>query len=774
MPDKFQETGHRQTTYQRPNQSWVCGHVGEGGAGCHLGPNPKGRCPGGVPCDGRLPGECLPRRQGDRWLCTRAETRGGNPCAEGPLPDGSCCRPVLPCQPRPSLRRQRGRVTLMVMLAAIGFAVLLLSRGTGPTGKGGDASLSPGALSAPHTQIAAECARCHSQMALTPDRITGLHQSAFQHRAVEDGRLCLACHQGIGGAQGQSAFLAHTLPEAALPPSKGSGGPGPDRILEAAARFVPPPMKSGEIACDLCHREHHGQEGSLTDLTNRQCQVCHQARFASFADGHPDFETLRYPYARRPRIVFDHFSHFETHFPDTADDDPAKLPAGYQTGEAHGKSKTCLACHVPDDETGLMTVLSYEVACGKCHDPDTRGGRRLPFLALPTLDAGSLDRWLATDAPGGARSSGTWVNPATTTDLPGPMLHLLSTVERQAWLSLRQEGLTLADLTKAKPARLANAETLVNGVKFLLHDLSRSGVTGKTGHLEMERRLVEAGLPGGASLVGGLPPDLFDRFRKRGEEAPWPALRAMLDEAAAARDGRFPPARPGAAATPAPPAVEPDPDDLALKDEVWARSGGWQEEGGTLYYRSTGHADPLLRAWLDATAANASEPVALLTLTDSLGFASGVNTSASGKCLMCHSIDEELDVAGDPVSLVVNWKAYGARSVPGLPDRRLTAFRHAPHVVFMDCRACHSIDPASEDTFAASYPGKKDKVYEEGWVKKADPSRFTANFSPLRKRDCAVCHTPQGAGDRCLECHRYHPAARDNASLETRHAIPSR
>lgn len=756
MSDRLQEISHRQTVYQRPAQGWVCGRTCEGEAGCHLGPGTGGRCLGGQPCEDRMPGECLPRRQGDRWHCSRPDVHGGEPCGQGPLPDGSCCRPIVPCQPRPSLRRVRGRMAWLVALLALGFGVLLLAGAFLAPGQSGATALSPGALSAPHTQIAAECARCHSQMELTPDRVAALHRSAFQHRSIQDGKLCLACHEGIGGQGSVAAFLPHTLPEAELPKAKSQASPTADYILEAASRFVPPALRSKEIACDNCHREHHGQAASLTDLSDRQCQICHQQRFASFAEGHPEFETLNYPHARRPRIYFNHFTHYETHFPDTAEDDPDKLPTGYVEEEAHVKSASCISCHSPDNETGRMTVTSYEQACSKCHEGDTRGGKRLPFLALPTVDTGSLDRWLAAEAPGGARSIGTWANPPETIDVPGPMLHLLTVEERQAWLSLKQENLTLADLTKASSARLANAETLVNGVKLLLHDLSKGGPGGKVGHLEMVRRYTEAGLPGGQDLLGGLPANAFDRFRKRGEPAPFPTLRGLLDDAAALREGRRPPPRADAVPTPSAPAPVP-PDELDLKDEVWARSGGWLDEGGTLYYRSTGHADPLLRSWIEATAADASEPVALLTLIDSFGLNGGVNTTASGKCFMCHSVDERFDAAGDPTSLSVNWHAYGGREVPVSGDRRLTAFRHAPHVVFMDCRSCHKVDPESEDDFAKAYPSRKDQVYDDGWIKKADPSKFRSNFLPLHKRDCAVCHTPTGAGDKCLDCHRYHP-----------------
>ena len=30
------------------------------------------------------------------------------------------------------------------------------------------------------------------------------------------------------------------------------------------------------------------------------------------------------------------------------------------------------------------------------------------------------------------------------------------------------------------------------------------------------------------------------------------------------------------------------------------------------------------------------------------------------------------------------------------------------------------------------------------------------DFQPLGRDACAACHTPQAAGDACIDCHRYH------------------
>ena len=101
MMRQLQARGARESPYERPDRKWLCGWAAEGRP-CWLGPDPKGRC--------AVTHECHPVRQGDRWQCTRSPVFGGA-CDDGPLSDGSCCRPIPRCQPVRSLRAQRGRLS---------------------------------------------------------------------------------------------------------------------------------------------------------------------------------------------------------------------------------------------------------------------------------------------------------------------------------------------------------------------------------------------------------------------------------------------------------------------------------------------------------------------------------------------------------------------------------------------------------------------------------------------------------------------------------------
>lgn len=74
----------------------------------------------------------------------------------------------------------------------------------------------------------------------------------------------------------------------------------------------------------------------------------------------------------------------------------------------------------------------------------------------------------------------------------------------------------------------------------------------------------------------------------------------------------------------------------------------------------------------------------------------------------------------------------------------------------MDCNDCHQF--AQDKKYAEFFPA------EDPWAEwpgvptlKSNPREFHSNFSPIdHQQSCATCHTPQAAGDSCLDCHFYH------------------
>ena len=166
------------------------------------------------------------------------------------------------------------------------------------------------------------------------------------------------------------------LTETAAKMPRSNGG-----ILVAASTALFPRVSEGgePLPCATCHREHHGTDWQLTQMSNQRCSSCHQAQFTSFADDHPTFSS--YPYDRRTRIVFDHTTHIDRHFKETANVENAP--------------EQCRDCHEPDQRGELMLVKSFEQVCGACHGGQVAGDGRagskgVAFLSVPGLDIAGL------------------------------------------------------------------------------------------------------------------------------------------------------------------------------------------------------------------------------------------------------------------------------------------------------------------------------------------------------------------------------------------------
>ena len=191
--EPLQPFDYRSSRYARPNQDWVCGWEKDG-HGCPLGPDVAGRC--------HSSSECRPLNRAGRWECTRSDLAGGR-CTEGPLPSGSCGRPIIPCRPERSWKARRRAAARWAAAAMIGVLLLLLGSGKLRS------FIEPGPLTNAHAQIA-DCATCHAAAVGSP---LGWVAAAFGRTAEEgtDGERCVRCH-----SVGKTPFAPHGLPGSEL------------------------------------------------------------------------------------------------------------------------------------------------------------------------------------------------------------------------------------------------------------------------------------------------------------------------------------------------------------------------------------------------------------------------------------------------------------------------------------------------------------------------------------------------------------------------------
>ncbi|MEM6798785.1 MAG: hypothetical protein AAF589_04655 [Planctomycetota bacterium] len=603
------------------------------------------------------------------WVCGRADE--GCPCELGPTARGGC--PETPkCRPRRSQRRRRGRLAIGLAIFTAGAVATLV--GT-PLRR---EALAPGPLSQAHARLIAgaenRCAACHPGG--VESAFVGVPNDAAH---ATQASLCMECHKTQ--IDPQHALAAHGLPPGSL-----GGGQRVEGLVAAvteaglvsnlAEGWLSSKHAGHEVACAACHQEHHGAEHDLAAITDARCQACHTERYDHFAKDHPDFGN--WPYRRRTRINFDHNSHAAKHY------------------TAAKEAFDCATCHTDGPGGDTKLLAGYEQSCARCHDADIRSSTAggIAVLQLPMLDRQAI------------RAAGEDLGPwpaGATGDFDGDLsaiAKLLLAADPAAAAVMNRLGADFSffDLDPASPDDARDARALAVGIRNLLEGLSTRGheeIGQRVGRLAPEAKGMMSG-----DLCGALPIELIDTARRSwfgGRDA------VATDVSAVQRAGR-------------------------------QADGGWfvDQATFTLRYVPKGHADPLLRAWIDLAASLGADKLplreaALAELTDA---------NAAGRCATCHSIE----TAGND-QLVVNWRAFDASQAP----RAFTKFSHRPHLTqpeLQDCTHCHQPTP--------------DGARQRSPYHSLQAGDFVSQFQPITKASCTECHQPKAAGASCTQCHNYH------------------
>jgi hypothetical protein len=676
----LQEFSFKKSSYERPNQKWICGRACQG-QGCLAGPDARGNC--------GATAECLPLRKGDRWHCTRPPALGGA-CPDGPTPEGVCCRPIPKCAPVRNLRSLRGLTVLSVLALSLAALFILLGSDRGSR------VLTPGDLSFAHASAMSKCSDCHAGVEGRP--VNWLMAHAHSPSAHTDSVGCLKCHN-----VGRSPLQPHSLPidqmEAltlvALKTAGKSSPPG--RSLGALAAGES--GAEGPLACATCHQEHRGQNNDLKHLSNAQCQACHAVQFASFSHGHPAFKT--YPFERRTPIIFDHASHLSQHFNDPT---VSKLAP-----------HLCLDCHQTDMKGGFMLVKSFEQTCAACHGDQIKGkgavNTGIPFISLPRFDDQSL---------AGPYAIGEW--PEDADQGLSPFLRLLLSADPDLRAALDTlKGADLSSLSKKDPEKLKAAQSLAWGIKGLIYDIQTQGQDGLVDRIgkALGRPLSNRETEGVVSLLGsGVIKTAFAPY--------FPHLQAEVlayrqTSQAAKTD-----------LTPSPSLAAPGPGKVVTPD-AWVGNGGWYAPDGsfTVFYRPTGHADRFLTTWLNLTVAADGAKTPAAAVFDALTGPKGV-----GLCVKCHSIDSQ------PVKLV-NWQATELDSSDHKFNRFLHS-AHLSLMDNRGCYTCHSLAESGSGatTYAAAFEGnQRDPSKFHSNFRPINKDTCAECHKPnFVREDCLLCH----------------------------------
>lgn len=799
------QTGNQQTLrYERPNRPWVCGRLAEGRP-CHAGPAPGGRCRGGF--------ECEPRRIGDRWECTRSAKAGGR-CENGPLPNGQCCEKIELCVPVRGQRVRRGRAARWLVLAVIGVMATIV----------GGTSLrpwvSPGPISFHHAMVE-DCTSCHATFGAGP--IDWVHKAFAPSDPAAEAKQCTVCH-----ALGTDALVAHSLRPAQLAALRTAAdrkkltAPVPPRLALALTLFPVSVTHQNEVACRTCHTEHGGMDAPLTKMSDQQCQSCHSVRFASLAQGHPEFD--RYPYERRTRIIFDHALHYGRHF-------------GESKAKGLAVPEACADCHQLESTGKLEDVKPFAQACASCHLGDIRGEAAghipgLPVIVIPALDIKTLAR--------GGGAVGEWPGYADA-ELNRTLWMLIGSDPSVAKDFATLGSVGLDDLSHASPAQLAAAEHVAWAIKEFLYDALVDGAPA------LEKRLTQAFGPGldhaaMANMLAGLPqqvlldaakswfPHLLTEVpRHRAGESM--VTMAVLPPREA--PGAAPPAPQPAPALSAPPAKAEDHGDIfgggsdILGGGAAASGSGTasQDKGKGADQSNILGGDDILGgdATPKADAKTAPAPKATGAADQGSILGGGDILGGSAPSPAAAPIQPVRAAEAKPLDAEA-WSRYGGwyrvdytiyyRPV-GHEDPFMrswldaTAPRARPDYaswVFFEmvaadapgqCAKCHSVDQgADQGSHIVNWlprridPNRRDfTVFDHAphvgakgdedcrachdmkagaevlaTYKQDDPMQFAAGFEPLGRKVCATCHVEGKANAACTDCHNYHVGVFDRGN----------
>lgn len=636
--------------------------------------------------------------------------------------------------------RQRNWSSVRRRLTFLALAIATLVTGVGFFVTPSSRIFKPGPLSKPHAQILAgtltkeRCGSCHSGGMQSP--LKWLVPSPNHEHSMTQTDLCLDCHKRT--IPMENARRAHNLSRSARKQLTAA--------LKAASAnrvsLVSIPktrLDFDNVACAVCHREHHGSDASLIDLSNSQCQTCHSQVYGDFANSHPEWGN--WPYDQTSEIRFDHSTHAGKHFP----------------GWKGGQSFDCQSCHPMPNQVGtrassvedaMVRVAPFETACAGCHDESLRAqlNEGISLISLPTLPSE------ATTALRDWPESATGFADGRVT----PIMHLLLRSDsRLASLLRKIRDDDLGNLVIKDQISNQELQALAKGISDLCSEIVNDG------HAAILNRMSQSGIQDKAlhpALVP-LPTQLLETIKSR-----W------------MRDHSDPPAQRSASVDSQDLSM---PGDSLLSDDLLAPTGddlllptdesddvlllpddsgdliqlesnesqsndlsrdasnatasrdaekqqllldGWRRDDGrlTISYRGTQHADPVITAFIEGFSALPDTDPAKRDFSE---------MPLIKNCLSCHP-----GASHSPS----RWAEPTVQSASIDSNK----FHHRPHLNVSklgDCNHCHQVTTLN------------DLDGEIDFAMNSHP-----DFQPLTKSACAACHSKEGAGENCTQCHRYH------------------
>ncbi len=734
MTGRMQNTGHRESAYLRPSQTWQCALA----ESCHAGPTAAGQCP-------------------------RSES---------------------PCSPKRSIKASRKRFSILLLSTAFACFVLLLgSKVLLP-------KLSPGPLSVSHAEVTS-CVDCHA--AIEESMSDWVHK-AIGLNSNNDDQKCLSCHKLGANAFSPHSTAAINLSSSLRGLAENDAGSKPStvelddwkiRLANNINTWQNTPEK--EVSCSSCHREHKGKFAPLDGFNPQQCHSCHQVTFNEMETGHPEYS--QFPHNRATRINFDHVAHLEKHFLeddvfDIAPDGCKQCHDTDQSGEwmlSNTFETTCSSCHLDEifgdsrasaKGVAVLSVPELDVASLNSNGynvgqwPKWADGELTPIMQALLAPQGGVE----TSAPasmfdlsdsnqqelkasatlawqikelfydiqmGGAKVLGERIMASFGGDLDQSTLNrLVASLPRDTLVNNQQEwfpdllqevrdyregALTLYSVTEPSSSRFNdnNHSEVVENINI---DVNEDDILLNEDILENDILTDDEALLDDDFLTDDDDPELLEDDQELSNILSGDSEILSDDDLLLEDDddvNRSP--------------IETTELDVTEADnETWALSGGWYRDGSSILYRPVDHADQFFKTWLEVSSRDNGQASSKI-------FTSLTQDESVGACVKCHSASgiKSGTQLGNQLAQKIHWNSFKPQDIKVDFNR----FSHVSHFSLMNddgCSSCHSLNES-----------ELEKKTSSGEV-------FTPSFTDMDRQTCTQCHQQGRAPDNCLTCHNYH------------------
>ena len=179
---------------------------------------------------------------------------------------------------------------------------------------------------------------------------------------------------------------------------------------------------------------------------------------------------------------------------------------------------------------------------------------------------------------------------------------------------------------------------------------------------------------------------------------------------------------------------------LEYESPAEAKFGGWYADMLEVRYKPMGHRDPVAKSWVEFALAVSTIQDDEDKMARAVAMRDQVISPKEGVggCVKCHAVSETTTIDGKK-KLDVEWKYKKAN------DRPHSNYSHTSHIEIMgnksSCSNCHILDAKAE--YMTSFKG-------------FDASKWSSNFSSIKRQTCVQCHTESQINQDCQSCYIYH------------------